>query len=86
MVSPSGLINCISKCTVYPFFLSMLLYLVFALGVYGVCRAFSGGIGCWQTLFPGRSCVKTRMLLLACLSLSEASLRARNSSEERREA
>lgn len=29
--------------------------LVFSRGVYGVCRAFSGGVGCWRTLFPGIS-------------------------------
>ncbi|OLP93130.1 Acyl-CoA wax alcohol acyltransferase 2 [Symbiodinium microadriaticum] len=29
------------------------LFAMYPHGVYGVCRAFSGGVGCWRTLFPG---------------------------------
>ncbi|CAE7484052.1 DGAT2L6 [Symbiodinium pilosum] len=29
------------------------LFAMYPHGVYGVCRAFSGGVGCWQALFPG---------------------------------
>eukprot|EP00435_Cladocopium_sp_Y103_P038383 s3968_g10.t1 len=31
------------------------LFAMYPHGVYGVCRAFSGGVGCWRTLFPGIS-------------------------------
>ncbi|CAJ1364192.1 unnamed protein product [Effrenium voratum] len=29
------------------------LFAMYPHGVYGVCRAFSGGMGCWRALFPG---------------------------------
>ncbi|CAE8609726.1 unnamed protein product, partial [Polarella glacialis] len=31
------------------------LFAMYPHGVYGVCRAFSGGVGLWRTLFPGIS-------------------------------
>jgi len=29
------------------------LFAMYPHGVYGVCRAFSGGVGCWRALYPG---------------------------------
>ncbi|CAK9083124.1 Diacylglycerol O-acyltransferase 2B (Diglyceride acyltransferase 2B) (MrDGAT2B) [Durusdinium trenchii] len=62
------------------------LFAMYPHGVYGVCRAFSGGIGCWQTLFPGRSCwgsfgaafflpgIREMSLFCGCLDASKPTL------------